>query len=173
MRTCPDAGRLLLIWNNRRIRKDNFTLCFFVLFWIVWAPATCFVTLGIFFSDCPLFCAVWCVFGWLGTFAIPYSILLRFRIERIEISRETISHGFKGWLAGKPKIFPLDTVVELRFGRHDDESVPTLSIWQVRFPQEHLLGYWLAPALKEQVFEAIHEFRQANWLPLKMTRYGA
>jgi|GEM_PF-2164830 len=172
IRKIEEAGRLHLLWNNRQVRIDNFVFLGFILFWIVWAPLTCLVTSGIFLSNDPTFCLIWCIFGWLGTLGIPYVILRRFQSEWIEVSRQGISHGFGGWLGGKLKVFPLETIVELDLGRHGEESMVTLNIRKADFPQRHILGYWLAPGLKEQVFEAIHDFRNANWLPLKMTRYG-
>jgi hypothetical protein len=107
-----DGATLRLEWHNRYVRKDNFTCCFFVCFWIIWAPVTLYVAYLILTDTGPLcFLLIWSVFGWLGTLLIPYTLWGRSWSEWIEVSAQTVSHGHEGFLAPKPKTFPLTKIL--------------------------------------------------------------
>jgi hypothetical protein len=178
-----DGGTLRIAWDNRRVRKDHLLLWFIIFFWIIWAPLTLLATSWIFLLEDPLYriiAMLWSVFGWVGTIGIPFVIIGRTWSEWIEISSESASIGTIGFLARKPKTMPLDTIVELGCGQYSDsegkESNVTLSIMQsVGFlggKKRHLVGFWLAPELKNEIFESIENFVKRNQIPLRMVRYG-
>ena len=147
---------------------------FLLLFWIIWAPATVVVTATIFTSDNPVFCIIWCIFGWTGTIGIPIAFLHRRSVEWIEISPSEIRYGSIGFWRRNPKSFALADVEQLAFGwkyAGEQESPAALSI--VRKPDKwyqqrrYFFGYWLARDLKEQLFAVIEEFVRRNQVPLK------
>jgi hypothetical protein len=198
IRRTEHAGVLRLDWSNRHVRKDGCTFWFMIAFWMVWAPLTVFATYMIFRSDSPVFFTIWCLFGWLGTLAIPYALLQRWSSEWIEISAKGITCGRSGFLAGKPRTHALADITEIGLGLHDDESMVTLNIhcrgerrpWLRRAllfwlapemqgrpelqeqaaqsvsTRRFMFGYWLAPQLKEQVFDVIREFAGRNNIEL-------
>lgn len=160
---------LRLAWNNRRVRRDRFMGWFLVLFWIVWAPATVFATWMIFHSGSPIFFSIWCIFGWLGTLLIPYTFVQRTWTEWVSLSAERLELGAEGWLAGKPKEIPLDRITAITLGCKDDESVPTLNLicrGKRHFESRRMIGYWLHPELKEQLFVELRTFAARNRLNL-------
>jgi hypothetical protein len=178
---CPiqrldDGTTLRLEWDNSRVRKDIFTGCLSVFFWSVWAPATVVATYGIFAEPSELrwFFAFWCIFGWAGTLAIPYSLLGRTWSEWVEISEHTLSHGHAGFLAPRPKSFPLSTILCIFYGHCEEVSVVTLSIFRLPgrlgLQNRHMVGYWLAPDLKKHVFDMIQEFVREKQLPVELRK---
>jgi hypothetical protein len=169
-----DGSSLRLEWDNRQVRKDGCTFFFLLVFWIIWAPATVFVT-GLLLVDDGggrWFFAIWLVFGWLGTLGIPYTFLGRSWREWIEISAHTVCHGHEGFLAPRRKSFPLDTILCIFFGHVGDETPVTLSVFRVPgrlgLRNQHLFGYWLAPELKKQMFDRIEAFVRDKELSLRM-----
>lgn len=171
------ATELRLEWDNRKARHDRFQLWFFMLFWIVWAPITVFATWMIFRSDSPVFNAIWCVFGWLGTLLIPYRLIQRSWYEWIAFSSDEIVHGAKGWLAPKPKRIPVSSISEVGFGYYDSsdgESVVSLNIHYSTLKKRkvrHMVGFWLHPSLKEEVFLELQAFADKHRMALVFLRY--
>jgi hypothetical protein len=175
-----DSDRLRISWDNRVIRKEQGVFWFFIVFWIVWAPVTGWATVQIFTSDSPIFFSVWCIFGWLGTFAIPHALAKRGTCEWIELDREAIRWGVEGGLTAEEKGLPWARVFELGLGRysdrHEHESMVTLNVYEtpnsLGMLSRHLLGYWLAREHKEAVFERIREFVTKRALPVSIKVYG-
>jgi hypothetical protein len=170
-----DGSALRIEWDNRQVRKDGYTCCFFAFFWIIWAPITLFMTGLLLTGKGPIwFLAIWLIFGWAGTLLIPYTFLGRAWREWIEISEEGFCHGREGLLAPMPKCFALPTILCIFFGHYSDESPVTLSVLSVPsrfgFRNRHLFGYWLAPDLKKELFDEIEAFVQSLELPLQMNK---
>jgi hypothetical protein len=125
------------------------------------------------------FLLVWCPFGWLGTVAVGGSFCIRRWTEWIELTPDVLVVGKAGPLAGRPRTYPFVEVREVALhwyhDGYDHVSMPTINVvtdrvvgpWATR-----TVGYWLAPALKRQVFDAIRKFVAARGLPLKVTTYG-
>jgi hypothetical protein len=168
---------LRIEWDNRRIRSDGCTFLFFLVFSIIWIPMTVLATGCLFVTDnvgLRLFLAIWLIFGWGGTLGIIYSLVGRSWREWVEISEYDICHGQEGFLAPKPRTFPLDTVLCIFFGHCGDETPVTLSIFRVPgrlgLRNRFIIAYWLAPALKKQLFDRLEAFVRERSLPLEMSR---
>lgn len=174
-----EPNHLTVSWDNRTVRKDRFTFWFLMIFWIVWAPATCIATVKIFSSESPVFFAFWCVFGWLGTIAIPLTFMQRYWREWIRVDCESISWGATGFFARNPKTLPFSRILEFRLGYRPDqdepESVVSLNIYETprRFGHQrrHLLGYWLSKEDKKLVFERMCHYASKRSLPLNVQIY--
>lgn len=175
-----DPHRLRVSWDNRDVRKDRFTFWFFLLFWIVWAPVTCAATVMIFTSGSPIFFTIWCVFGWLGTIAIPLTFAQRFWREWIQVDSDSISWGATGLMAQKPRTVPFAGVTEFGLGRysdrHEHESMFSLNVYKspkaLGHMRRHVIGYWLSKEDKELIFARVSHFVAKRSLPLKVTIYG-
>lgn len=171
--------KLRIDWDNSKAPKDNFTCGCLMLFWIIWAPVTLVVTFSAIIElneTGGVFLTVWCIFGWLGTILIPWRLLGRYWSEWIEITPETFTHGHEGFRAPKPRSYPIGPGAELFLGRCDDESVVTLSIWVSCHGLKGgraIFAYWLAPKIKEQVFQTIAAFVEAHKIPLAIKKDGA
>ena len=163
-------------WDNRHVRKDGCMFVFFFVFWIIWAPATLYMTSLLFVEEGGprWFFAIWLIFGWVGTLAIPYGFLGRSWREWIVISEQGVCHGREGFLAPKPKTFPLSTILCIFFGHCGEETPVTLSIYcvpgRLGLANRHQLGYWLAPDSKKKLFDRIEAFVGDNGLPLQMNK---
>src|SRR5262249_38388959 len=112
-----------------------------------------------------LFFGCWGVFGWLGTLLIPYTLLQRRWAEWVEVSASGVIVSKAGLLAPGPRRYPLDAIREIALGWYDyrgeHESMPTLNLIRdapLGFSERVMFGYWLAPPLKRQVFDAIKAF---------------
>ncbi len=174
------GGTLRLAWDNRRARTNRVLFWFLVLFWVIWAPATVFLTFYKFPSDAPVLFSIWSVFAWLGTLGIPLFVLRRYSSEWLDLSASEIRYGSTGFLSRKPKAIPLTDVEELRFGCYngggeDAGFGDTLSILlkgsNLFRQRQYMVGYWLAQDLKERIFMLVQEFVLKNQIPLKTVDY--
>ena len=175
------ADGLTIEWDNRRVLQDRFVFWFLVLFWVIWCPATLFMTAVLFTpgpEDNPrpyLFLVIWLFFGWFGTIGIPLFLLNRRSVEWIEISQTGVSIGLRGPLPQKLRHLEWSQIDEIALGRYNDgsdhESMVTVNVFLTRgkFGQRKRLmpGYWLASGLKEAVYERIRSFIEARKLPAK------
>jgi hypothetical protein len=168
---------LRLEWDNRQAPKDKILYGFFIIFWLIWLPVTVFVTcLAITRADGCL--GVWCTCAWVGTFVIPYALAGTLWFEWIEVSPTAITHGRRGFLAPRPKVYMLGDGAMLNCGRDgNEESFVSLSLYLASsflgIPASKrvaTLAYWLSPRLKEQVFQAIREFVVEHAIPLDCKR---
>jgi hypothetical protein len=181
-------------WSNRHVSKDNYLAIALILFWLMWAPATVFAT-GLAVESANFCVAAWCVCAWLGTLLIPYCLLGRAWLEWIEITPDSIAHGFQGFLCPRRKVYSLASGAVLWCEGSDGD--PALSLYLPvtsgiekqfvmmilsRWPElkeqaksdltkwAASFGYWLSPRLKEQIFLAIAEFTQTRAIPLECKR---
>jgi len=178
IQTIESSTELHIEWNNRRTRPDSYLFWFFVFFWSIWTPATIAATSMIFRSGSPTIpLSIWCFFGWLGTLGIPYMLLQRFWCEWLTISPDSIVFGQRGILAPKSKRIPLEAVDEIGIGHYDSgetESAVTLNIkyhTSKKRRARRIVGYWLHPTLKEQVFHAVEQFAGRQQLAIPFKRY--
>lgn len=174
------AGTLRLSWDNRTVPKEGCAFGFLIAFWLIWAPVTVGVTvLVVTGADGACFLACWSVFGGLGTLLIPYTLLGRRWSEWVEVSAEAVTVGAVGVLAPRPRVYPVAAIREIALGWYHDgidrESMVSLNIIRdsTLFRRWAMFGYWLAPALKRQVFEAMRAFAEARAIPLTFVEYGA
>ena len=170
---------LRLSWDNKNMQKDKSTFIFLVLFWIVWAPVTLFMTLLLFYGGPVVFLSIWLLFGWLGTVLIPYSLLARSWQEWLSLTPETLSFGYTGFWALKPRILSVKNIREIAIGYCNDgadgESIVTLNVYdntRMWNGGRYMLAYWLSPDLKEEIFNAIQEFSTNAKIQLSFRRFG-
>ncbi len=176
------ADGLRIEWDNRRVRQDRFTFWFMVLFWLIWCPATLFMTGVLLVADFDdgvapvVFLVVWLLGGWGGTIGIPLALLDRRSVEWIEIGPEGIGIGKRSSLRKNLRRLAWDQIDEVALGRYNDgsdhESMVTVNVFlkQGRFGQRSRLipGYWLANELKEAVYGRMRLFIEAGRLPAKV-----
>ena len=183
IRKIETPSELRLDWDNRATPQDSGLFWVLLLFWLIWAPLTVYVT-SLIFRPCDflvetLGLAALSIGGWLGTILIPCQLLQRYWCEWIVISKASLVCGKRSTLAAKPKCFPIANIVAVkigyRAGRASCESVVTLNViyyaskkrtWEGR----HMIGYWLHPDLKEKVFCDMQEFCRKNEIPLSFQR---
>jgi hypothetical protein len=180
-------GILRLAWDNRRVRKDNFILGFVFLLPIFCAALAVTAAYAILrpegFEGDRIAFVICCCLGLVGAFLIPLIVIIpRTWSESIQISSFAVTYGSSGFLAPKPRRYPMRAIIEIGCGRchrtggEQPEFNITLNIWllseTLALPKRRMFGYWLAPELKVQVFETIEEFVARNQIPLKLTRYS-
>jgi hypothetical protein len=179
IRATQEGATLRLAWDNRTAPKDRVVLVFLVGFWLLWAPTTVAVTVALAHGVNPCFFSVWLVFGWGGTIAIPLALVRRRWSEWVEVSAAGIVLGSAGWLAPRPKVYPAAVIRELALywyhNGSDHESMPNLCVIEeggFGAFRSRFFGYWLAPRVKSQVFEALRAFIARHHLPIKVATYG-
>ena len=152
----------LTIDNSGR-RLDGCYLGGLIVFWIIWAPATIWVT-AMAISDFHIFWAVWLVFGYVGVLGIPYVMIQSRKPHRLEATDDAlIVHG-TGLPFTKVVKIPREQRIELHFGHYEDsnesESVATLnlisgnSLWTKRI----MISPLMHPSEKRQIFRQIKAF---------------
>jgi hypothetical protein len=180
---------LRIAWDNRTAPKQNGLFALLVVFWLVWAPVTIYMSGVILHGETPLwFGIVFFVLGWLGTIGIPMGCLGRWRSESFVITANRITYGAHGLLALRPTTYPIKPEgpkPELVFGYFPSrvatdqdtgaETMITLSlIVRSMFGMRRriLIGYWLAPSLKEKIFTTIESYVTTHKIPVLIKRHG-
>src|SRR5438105_2426404 len=142
---------LRLSWENRDVPKDNCLFGWLVLFGLVWVPGTLHVTALLLSGEAILYYfSIWCV-CWVGTLLIAWLLLGRTWSEWVELTPESVRHGFTGLLAPRLKTYPLIAGAELIVGHYDtseSKGFVTLNLlWgsPSGIKKRIMLGYWLAP----------------------------
>lgn len=129
---------------------------FYAGFWIVWTPATAFVTFLLVAGDGPwLFFCVWLIFGYAGVVLIPMTWVLRRTIERVEIDNAHYCHYFVSLPWWFSKRWSTDNITQITFGHFGEESIATLNVWQGR--KRDMIAYWAKNEFRELLFERIRE----------------
>jgi len=184
-----EHGTLRLAWDNRKAPKEISLTVILILFWLMWAPATVYMSSLLYQGELVLwFGILWCGLGWLGTLAVPIGFLSRRWSEWLIISPTTITYGCRGFLAPNPKTYaisPEGQDVELVYGflpskvpvgrDRGPETIITLSLfgpWIFGWQKRTIIGYWLAQSLKMHIFAAIRTFVVANNIPLIIKTHG-
>ncbi len=171
------AEELRLEWDNRKAQPDRFLLWFLLLFWIFWVPGTAAATWRIFHSRSPVFLSICCIFCWLPALGIPYLLLGRSWYEWVTFRPNEFVHGRTGRLAPKPKRIPLSAIAEIGVGHYDSgdhDSVVTLNIHYFigkKLKLRHMVGHWLHPSLKEDVFRELQAFANKHDVAVVFQRY--
>jgi hypothetical protein len=178
IRITQDGSLLRVEWDNRRISKEWSAFWFLLVFWFVWTPVVLCATASLVLNFRLSFAMIWCLFGWVVMLVISYMFAGLLWREWVEVSQTEVTLGSHGFLAPQPRTFAIDSIQEIALGWYSDgnrhESMTTLQVvrrgWTLR-PRQ-LFGYWLAPALKEHVFETIGAFVEAKNIPITLTVYG-
>lgn len=98
----------------------------------------------------------------------------------MEIGHQGISFGFEGFLARKPKFVPVEHIKEVALGIYNDgsdhESMITLNIkikreYSAMRNRRVIIGYWLHPELKQEIFQQMSDFITKNNIPIMITQY--
>lgn len=175
------AEGLRIEWDNRRVRQDWFVFWFMVLFWLIWCPATLFIS-AVLLAPTPeqtekpvLFLVVWLVFGWGGTIGIPLALLYRRSVEWLVIGQTSIEIGIRSPWRKNLRHLAWDQIDEIALGRYNDgsdhESMVTVNVFLKRGKlgqRKRLMpGYWLANEYKEAIYERVRAFSEANNLPIR------
>ncbi|HZU38909.1 MAG TPA: hypothetical protein VFA18_23480 [Gemmataceae bacterium] len=166
---------LRLSWQNRHSPNWIHLGCS-LTFWVIWAPLTIFVTWLLVRGIGPtVFLAVWLVFGWLGTLALPYSVLgLLCGSEWLEMTPTAVTVGRRGLLARRTKTYPLTLGLTLYLGwwrtNQQIEAFPTLNLfWQSRagmLTRRAVIGGWLRREALQEICQTVAAFVHAHNLPL-------
>jgi hypothetical protein len=184
-RVTETDGTLRVEWDNRAIelKKDGPGVWFSVVWWIVWASATVWITgllirtivnfggreadyFGLFFYPC------WLVFGWVGTLLVPYQLASRGWRESVEITNHALTHTRTGRFAPKPRVYLLDRLaaIEFKWCENDDSPLGIRIVTTGR--RATLLGEWLQFEHSFQLFQVIQRFLVAHDVPVKTTVYS-
>ena len=110
----------------------------------------------------------------LLTLAAGYDLLARWWTEWLEVSSASVTHGYRGRLAGRPATYRLRPGAVWSFGRHGDESQDTVRLtWESSLLTTNQVEFakWLAAPARERVFLAVARFVEDHQLPLAVRRY--
>lgn len=137
-------------------------LTFMVLFWVIWAPVTGLATyLAI--TKQEIFFYVWLIFGYLGTFLIPWSLLCRNRKMTITLGDGKIEVKGAGFKPNSLITFNKDQLLQLTLEHYDEddsESVYSLNILYTKNGQKkriHLVPY-INPKSLDEIFYNLSNF---------------
>ena len=180
IRRIESPSELRVEWVNTEVRQDRFLFWFLVVFWLVWAPVTIWATIMFLRGGLPLGFLIWAIGGWAVTLLMPYALLHRYWREWVKITPQSLMHGHEGLLAPKPKEIPLSAISDITIGQSYDifdqssrESIVSLNVNFMNSRNRkvrRILGYWLHPTLKEEVFRDLQEFATKHGLSLSFHR---
>lgn len=123
------------------LKKDKFYIAFIIVFWLIWTPATAYVT-WLAIQEFSIFHLIWLVFGYIGVILLPLSLLGAKGREKIIISNSRIKveydHGiFKSTVSIEKDNLESVTLEQHvfsppSFGESGQECVWTLNVFQKR-----------------------------------------
>lgn len=143
----------------RRYRGDRFYLGFLVVFWLIWAPATLFVTGLLLTEGGPkVFLAFWLLFGWAGTLMIPVTLFTRKRKQRLAVEADRLLVYGTQPFSRRPQEIRREHLEAFTLERYDEESVVTLNLFLSRWPKRIMLGAMVHPDGKVSLFPQIAAF---------------
>jgi len=147
----------------RDYRKDRLFSGFLIVFWLIWVPATAFMTVAAFTDPSPFF-FVWLVFGYVGTCLIPYILLTRNRKQILEVAGDSLVVYGTGFRPMSRVWIDKQDLDALTLEHYDDgfdlESVYSLNLFQkpgVR-PKRIVLASFVHPRDKAVLLEEIRQF---------------
>lgn len=143
----------------RRFRKDRFQAGFLVVFWILWAPATFFVTGMLATGEGPrFFLLFWLCFGWLGVLLVPWALLTRNRKQRLTLSAGRLLVSGTSLLPWSKQEIRREELRALTFEHYGDESVLTLNLFVTGLLGRVMLAALVHPDGKQILFGEIAQF---------------
>ncbi|HYH64392.1 MAG TPA: hypothetical protein VD866_06805 [Urbifossiella sp.] len=180
-------GILRVEWDNRRVAKGTWVVSV-----ILWLGVGFFIWAGVdqvarwLASGAPepyepgmvvLAVPVVLLFVWLFAYSIPLSLLARTWRERIEVSREALTHTWIGRYAPGPTVYPVTSIDAIMLGWYKCGpygSTDWISIYLLRRDRCFYGGLvaWLAQPLQARLFFTIRDFVEANGIPLKLGEWG-
>lgn len=153
---------LTIEWSNREIPKSVFLTIFIVVFWIIWTPATLFVTCLLLSGDGPwLFFVIWLLFGYLGMLGIPIWWTIRWARESVEFDEQSYRHHLIGYPKWFQRDWKMEQVTSIHYGHYDDEeSTPTLNV--IKGKSRDIIAWWASPDTTYELFLVIKEHLESR-----------
>jgi hypothetical protein len=161
MMVTQGTGKYVIDPRNYRTNR-LYTGCL-MLFWIIWAPLTAFMTVAAFSALSP-FLLVWLLFGYVGTCVVPYAICTRNRKHILEVAGESLVVHGTGFLPRSSVHINKQHLDALTLEHYDNgfdrESIYTLNLFQkpgVR-PKRIMLASFVHPREKTILLAEIQVF---------------
>ena len=148
-------------WSNRDIPKSLALTIFSLGFWLIWTPATIYITFLLFTSsgDSWYFFSVWLLMGYPGVFVSTYQWLIRWSHETIEIDNERYRHHFVGFPSWLQKNWDAKEITKIHFGCYDDATFQSLNIVRARswgtIVALDIIAMWATDDIKRELFDLI------------------
>jgi hypothetical protein len=162
-----NPGTRKYVIDPRKYRTYRLYTGCLLLFWLIWAPLTAFMTVAAFTAPSP-FVLVWLLFGYVGTCVVPYAIFTRHRKHILEVAGESLVVHGTGWLPMSSVHIPKEHLDALTLERYDDgfdrESIYTLNLLQKPGgrPKRIMLASFVHPREKTRLLEEIQVFLHAH-----------
>lgn len=171
-----DPDRLVIEWDNRRIRKQGCLSVVLPAFWCCWTGATLYATWLAATDDRP----EWSIFDWisllmigvayLGVIGIAFTWTLRYTTECIELGPDLFRHYYvrHPWYA--PIRWPTSGISSVEIGHHinhidEIEAVATLNVFADN--KRDLIAYWADDDVKFKIFCVVRDHLNALGLPVE------
>ena len=161
MATGHGSGRFVI--DPSVYRTDRGLVGCLTVWWLIWVPATALVTY-LAYAERHIFFYIWLVFGYVGTVAVPYALLIRKRKQILEVSGKSLVVYYTGSLFG-PKIeIDKQNLKALTLEAYDEESGYSLNLFQKHGFRHHRisLANFVHPKDKAILMEEIREFLQKH-----------
>ncbi len=145
---------LILEWDNRELPKSGCLTWSMIVFWMIWAPATCLMTCAFFMrEEGRLFLGFWLIFGYVGTLGIPIAWTFRGTLENVETGPEFFRHYHVDFKWFFPTNWATKDIETIEYGFQEDESIISLV---VRGPMKlDSIAYWATNEFQRELFELI------------------
>lgn len=179
-------GTLRVEWDNRRVAKGGWG--FLVIVWFVLAFfLTAWLSLFVgrvrsrgadgFESGDVLGIPCMIAFAWMYVYAIPHWLSARTWRERIEVTREAITHTKFGRHAPAPKVHPVAAIESVMLGWYRAMATGSTDFVQIYVLRRDRGFYgsmveWLADPLQAQLYFVIRDFVRRHDIPIEMGEWG-
>lgn len=142
------------------------------VWWLIWAPATVFITY-LAFKERNAFLYVWLIFGYAGTIVVPVVVLGRNKIQSLEVVGDTLvvcGTGLFPWSRYEMPTASLRAVTLEYYDSGEGESVLTLNLiqntgWGVG---RVMLAQFIHADDKEVLLDEISRFLQGHGLKFEV-----
>lgn len=151
----------ITIENSGRRSDVAYTGCLCV-FWLIWTPVTIGVTY-LAYSDFHIFFVIWLLFGYLGVFGVPWTLIQSRRPQRLVATEQDLIIDGGNNPFQKIVRMPRNKVIKLYFGHYDDgevEAVVTLNLFSGA--KRVMISQLSHPTEKREIFETISKFLEEN-----------
>ena len=143
---------------NPKGKKKNISyIVFLCIFWIIWAPVTALFSYLAVTQMHPFF-FIWLIFGFWGTFGIPYFLTQLNRRQKIIIEKGRVYFIGTRFLANSSISTSPYMIKELSLDFYDEESIPTLNIITSGKPKRIMLANFVSYDAKRIIFDEIKTF---------------
>jgi hypothetical protein len=158
---CDAPATLLVEWDNRQIGRQPVLTFVLPLFWTCWTACTLVGTWFAYARGASWMDVAMLAVAYVGVFALPLTWLLRYTLERVEMSPQEYRHYYVRYPWFSPIRWPVSAITSIEVGHYvgaagEIDAVVTLCARSLG--KRDIVAYWADDATKVEIFRAIDAY---------------